>query len=147
MAKQLEDTTTAEMFDIQPKLEENLLARDFNLVKVSAYIKDEKKAKKKTATAERQERHRQKLKEAKLVKASIPEQAAAEIKAAGTFESWLETKKTIHVEKLPVYFTVEKIIEVPAVFSSDELRLLSKGRAVESLTGWRRFICKKLLGV
>lgn len=162
MAIQNEDSKTADIFNIEPAIEEAHLAREHGLVKVSAYIKDASKAEKKTSNAARQERHREKLREAQLVQMPIPKEIAEAVKnTEGGFPAWLEAQKAVPVQaervvevekiiekevRVEVPVTVERIVEVPAQLTGDQKRLIDVGRAVESATGLRLWIIKSLLG-
>lgn len=190
MAIQLDDKKTADIFDTGSKsmdeapktgdvlnhptndavaqalaaeqeAEDMHLAAEHKLVKVQAYIRDEKKAEKKSAVAERVAKHREKLKSEGLVQAAIPADIANSIKTAGGFAEWFETQKPAPVEKIVevevlgperiVEKTVEiqvpgperiieKIVEVSVekTLSRDEIQALEIGQSVKKLSGWRR---------
>jgi hypothetical protein len=175
MAIQAEDTKTADIFDMTgakmndesegtEEAEDLHLAAHHHLVKVQAYIRDEKKAEKKTAIAERVAKHREKQRSAGLVSVAIPATVAEAIKKLdGGFDAWLESQKVAPVEIEKVVEVVkevpgpervvevlkevpgsERIVEVikvvPAVLTSDQERLIGLGRSIESLTGWRRWL-------
>lgn len=102
--------------DLLPSTDEDLqLARDYHLVKVAAYIKDETKAMQKTKNAERVAKHRQKVKEAGLVPVAIPAEIADAIKTDG-IDAWANKRATL---------------------SDEDKRLIALGRSVELLRGWR----------
>lgn len=151
MAVQPEDQKTADIFDhpsaveakkAAEKAEVLHLAAEHKLIPIHAFMRDERKADKKTATAARQDKHREKLKSAGLVQAAIPKSMADEIKATeGGVDAWL-AQRSVQTERV---VEVEKVIEVPADLSSDQKRLIALGRSVEASTGWRRSIIKSLL--
>lgn len=175
MAIQPEDRTTADIFEhpsvteqkrVAQAAEELHLAAEHKLVKVQAFIRNEKKADKKTAGAERVEKHREKLKAAGLVSFAIPREVAEAAKnTEGGFVSWLDAQKSMPVERVverivevekivEVSVNVERIVEVEKIIiekvqlslSQTDLNLIAIGKSVESLTGIRRFLIKKLIG-
>lgn len=169
MAIQQEDGRTADIFDIQPAIEDAHLAEHHGLVKVQAYIKDPKAAKKKTANCERQAKFAEKLKAEGLVKAHIPAPAAAEIREAGGFAAWLDAQKAASVApvvervEVPVpgpvtveyrdvpgperVVEVEKIVSISVPPTEKDIKLLSMGKRCAQLSGWRRMVVFKILGV
>lgn len=153
MAIQPEDQKTADIFEhpmmtdeatqqrIADQKEELHLAAEHKLVKVQAFVRNEVKAEKKTKTAERVQKFREGQKAAGLMQVAIPKEVAEAVKATdGGFTSWLAAQKTAPIERI-----VEVQKEVPAALTSDQLRLIAVGRAVESATGWRRSILRALL--
>lgn len=103
------------------------LAKEHGLVKVTAYVPDERKAKrsgthKKGAKsgAKRQRKHRAKLKQAGLKMAPIPESVAVAMKAAGSFEQWLQKQST-------------------QTLTPEQRRCIGIGRRVLRTTGLRRW--------
>lgn len=152
MATQPEDQKTADIFDhpavtdakrAAEKAEELHLAAEHKLIKVDAFIRDERKAEKRTKTAERVDKFREKQRAAGLVQFAIPAEVAASVKTTeGGFAAWLQAQKAAPVEKI---VEVERI--VPVELSVDEKRLIKIGRLVESSRGWRRSLIKRLLGI
>lgn len=164
MATQPEDQKTADIFDhpavtdakrAAEKAEELHLAAEHKLIKVDAFIRDERKAEKRTKTAERVDKFREKQRAAGLVQFAIPAEVAASVKTTeGGFAAWLQAQKAAPVEKIVEVeriVPVEKIVEVerpvPVELSVDEKRLIKIGRLVESSRGWRRSLIKRLLGI
>jgi hypothetical protein len=180
MAIQPEDQRTADIFDIQPAIEaaaiekeDAELAEHYNLVKVQAYVRDKKAAKRKTANAERQAKFAEKLKSEGLVKAHIPAPAAAAIREAGGFAAWFDAQKATSVApvveriEVPVpgpvtieyrdvpgperiverLVEIEKVVSVPASPTEKDIRLRSLGKRCAMLSGWRRVVVFKILGV
>lgn len=173
MAIQPEDNVTRDLLDSQPTAqiidldevrEDDILARKHGLVKVSAYIKDEKKAAKKTANADRQKKFADQKEAAGEVKTWIPREVSDGIKAAGSFDEWKksliqvtgdapEPAPVVEIREVERIVEVDRIVErvvevsVPADLTGEQKRLISKGRAVESLTGWQRLLAKKLLKI
>lgn len=115
-------------------IEDAHLAADHKLIAVRAYIRDEQKAEKLTATNERQKKFVEKQKEAGLKKAFIPEIVADAIKQAGGFDQWLESQKPAAVE-IP---GPELVVQVPTILTNEQNRLINLGERVDRLTGWRR---------
>jgi hypothetical protein len=154
MTRQAEDTRTADIFDMtgarmsdeskEPEEEEDLhLAAHHHLVKVQAYIRDEKKAEKKSAIAERVAKHREKKKSSGLVALTVPVEIAQAIKSTvGGFDAWFTAQKAapVVVEVPGPERVVEVVKEVPAVLTPDQERLIGLGRSIDSLTGWRRWL-------
>lgn len=156
MAQQPDDNKTADIFDLDQAREDLVLARDHHLVKVQAYIRDDAKAAKKTAGAERVEKFREKQKAAGLVSVAIPKEVAEAVKATeGGFAAWLEAQKPAPVEKIvnvpgPERIVIqEKPVEVfvKEPLGSDEYRALEIGQKVQKLTGWRRSLVNFLAGL
>lgn len=169
MAIQPEDIKTADIFDIQPAIEaaaiekeDAHLAEHFNLVKVQAYVRDKKAAKKKTANAERQAKHAEKLKAEGLVKSYVPAPIGAAIREAGGFAAWFDAQKAVApvVERVEVpvieyrdvpgperVVEVEKVVRIPDSPTEKDVKLRSLGKRCSQLSGWRRAVVFKILGV
>lgn len=141
MAVQPEDRATADIFDHPSKTaqEELHLAAEHHLVKVQAFIRDPKKAEKKTKGAERVAKHREKLKEAGLVQTSIPATIAQQIKETGDFDKWLSAQKIETVVEKPIEKIVEKTVEklIPIELSAEQIELIELGKQVKKQTGIR----------
>ena len=123
------------------------------------FVYDSKLAKAKTANAERQARHREKLQSEGLSMAKVPSAVLDQVKALGgdwskltqqaaTIEVIKEVIKeitgpTVFVEKI-----VEKIVEKPVVrLTAEQKKALKIGQKVVVLTGWRGNLVRYLLGI
>jgi hypothetical protein len=156
--------------------EDLYLAEHHDLVRVQAYIKNPETAKAKTSNNLRQARFAEKLKKEGLVKTHIPAESAQAIKQAGGFSAWLDAQKVSAVaptvERVEVpgperivevpgpvrieyrdvpgperIIEVEKIVSVPASPTEKDIQLKSLGKRCALLSGWRRAVVFKILGV
>lgn len=150
-----EDTRPMEAVMEQAR-EDLHLAADHGLIAVKAYIKDEGKAKKKTAAAERQERFQEKKKAEGLVKTFVPATVAEAVKATeGGFDAWLQAERTKAVEAAQVQRSpttpatpaapapAPKV--APQALTAAQVRLIAIGDKVEKLQGWRRSLALWLI--
>lgn len=139
--KDITDTKTVDFIGGEPDpavasmvvqaVEDAHLAAEHKLVAVKAYIKDEAKADKKTKNAERQQRFLEKQKESGMTKAFIPADVAEAVKLEpGGFPAWLEK---------------QKVAPAPVPVVDDGARAI--GQRVLRLTGWRRVLVRRLLGL
>lgn len=120
------------------------LAAEHALVKVTAYIKDETKAKAKTQNAQRVAKHRQKVRDAGFIAVPVPVEIADAVKQTeGGFPAWLDRMKATAAAPQ----SIEKIVEVrvPAELNTDQVRQIELGQRVENLIGWRRGVANWLL--
>lgn len=153
MAAQPEDKNTADMFD--QEADDAILRDQHSLIPIKAYMRDPKAAKKKSATAERVARMRERDKEAGLVMTKIPASVAQSIKeAGGDFNVWLDQQRVtaqpstptpVPQAAAPIERVVEKTVQVPAKLSEEDAKALSLGKRVQRLTGWRKAILTWLL--
>ena len=152
MDQEREDTQLGVVVDITERLEDDHLAREHGLVKVSAYVRDEQAAKKRTAVAERVKKSREKKREAGLVQAYLPAEVAEAIKAGG-WDAWIAAQKTEKRVEVPVEVVreVEKVVEVrvevPKALSEDEQYALEAGQALLKLVetgGFRAFLLRMI---
>ena len=139
--------------------EDTHLAAKYHLVPIKAYIKSANVAKSKTANAARQARYAEKKKAEGLTKVLIPIEAAKSIKDNG-FSAWLAAqvkevtiyKDRVVEKEVPVYKDrdVVKTVYVdrvsPDALTEGELYLITLGKKVEKVDGWKRFLVNKIIG-
>lgn len=133
------------------------LAADHGLIAVKAYIKDEGKAKKKTAAAERQERFQERKKAEGLVKTFVPATVAEAVKATeGGFDAWLQAERVRAVEAAQVNTSPAPATPAtpaptpapkvaPQALTAAQVRSIAIGDKVQNLTGWRRSLALWLI--
>ena len=155
MAVQPEDKRTPDLFD--QNAEDARLREEHSLIPIRAYVRDPTAAKKKSATAERVAKMRERDKEAGLVMTKIPATVAQSIKdAGGDFSVWLEQQRVtapaptptptpVPEAVAPVERVVEKIVQVPAKLSEEDAKALRIGKRVQDLAGWREAVVSWLL--
>lgn len=102
--------------DINERLEDQHLSRVHGLIKTTAYIKDADAAKKRTANAERQARHRARKAEAGLAAVDLPAEVAEAIKEQG-WQEWLDSQRSAPPRE------VERVVEKPVEVIKEVLRV------------------------
>lgn len=119
-----------------------VLAKEFGMVEVKAFIHDPSRAKKKTANASRQEAFLERKKNEGLSKQFIPLWLADAIKQEGGIEGW---RRQQLAEMKPNVVVVEKTIEKQ--LSQTQVHDIQIGRQVRKLSGWRRSIVDFAMGL
>lgn len=124
------------------------LAADHHLVKVQAYVRDDKKAEQKSKGAERVKKFREKLKAEGLVQLAVPAEIAEAVKATGgDMNVWLASRTTTKpADPVTVEVVKEVIKTVPAALTVQQQNDIAVGRAVAGLSGWRRWLVSLALG-
>ncbi|MDP1633284.1 MAG: hypothetical protein Q8K61_04985 [Gallionella sp.] len=84
-----------------PENENNHLAEEHGLIKTTADVHNNS-AKQRSAGAERVAKHRQQKKDKGMVQFDLPFSAVEEIKAAGSFDAWLNQFQRITPEKITI---------------------------------------------
>lgn len=150
--------------------DEQKLSADFDLVRIHApvYMLDKIAASKRSAGAERVEKHRKKQAAEGLRPAAVPGNLLDEVKAAGGWAEWqaqvTATAVAAAIPPPPASFVVEvpgperiviekvevpgpeRIVEVPTKLTQSQATLLELGRSVRQLAGWRRALAQLTLG-
>lgn len=140
------------------------------------YVLDVVEARRRTGSAERMARKRQRDAERAAaagvvrIAGEVPAQLAAEIQRAGGLSAWLAARSTSVAVAVPaptpivgteqpatppeeVSGEAARIVErrvevpVPAPLDAADQRRLRVGRAVEAVTGWKRMVVRVLVGV
>lgn len=93
-----------------------------------------KMVEKRTANARRVAEHRARQRAVGLVSVMLPADVAAEIKAAGGFDAWMDNIRDLN--------HIEIVREGQVSLTAEQKRLIRQGEKLENLPSWKKTLLK-----